>query len=114
MLEKNAQTLSYNEKILQIREENKVFFEQKLSLESENFEITPLNSVFNIKNISNKNFSSDVYVYFKKTDADGNFFGGITFRSNAGKLKTGEFKQIPASHFTQEDSEVLFVSYAMQ
>lgn len=114
VLEKNAQTLSYNEKILQIREENKVFFEQKLSLESENFEITPLNSVFNIKNISNEDFSSDVYVYFKKTDADGNFFGGITFRSNAGKLKTGEFKQIPASHFTQEDSEVLFVSYAMQ
>lgn len=114
VLEKNAQTLSYGEKILEIKEENKVFFEQKLSLESNKFQVTPLDRVFNIKNISNEDFSSDVYVYFKKTDADGNYFGGITFRSNAGKLKKDEFRQIPASHFNKENSEVLFVGYAMQ
>ena len=114
VLEKNAQTLSHNEKILRIREENKVFFEQKLSLESDKLQITPLDSVFNIKNISAEDFPSDVYVYFKKTDADGNYFGGITFRSNAGKLKKNEFRQIPASHFNKEDSEVLFVGYAIQ
>ena len=114
VLEKDAQTLSYGEKILQFKEENKVFFKQKLSLESDKFQITPLDSVFNIKNISAEDFSSDVYVYFKKTDADGNYFGGITFRSNAGKPKPDEFRQIPASHFNKEDSEVLFVGYAMQ
>ncbi len=114
VLEKNAQSLSDGEKILQIREKNKIFFEQKLSLESEKLQITELEKVFNIKNISNEDFSSDVCIYFKKTDADGDLFGGITFRSNAGELKKGEFKQIPASHFSKENSEVLFVDYAMQ
>ena len=42
----------------------------------------------------------------------GSNFGGITFRSNAGKIKSNEFKQIPAPHFIQENSEVLFVDYA--
>lgn len=114
VLEKNAQSLSADEKILQIREENKIFFEKKLSLNSEKFQITQLDSVFNIKNISSEDFSSDVYIYFKKINADGNFFGGITFRTNAGKLKKNEFKQVPASHFSKEDSEVLFVGYAEQ
>lgn len=114
VLEKNAQTLSHDEKIIQIREENTIFFEQKLSLHSEKFQITEHDRVLNIKNISNEDLSSDVYVYYKKTDADGSYFGGITFRSNAGKLKKDEFRQIPASHFSKEDSEVLFVGYAVQ
>ncbi len=114
VLEKNAQTLSHGEKIIQIREENTIFFEQKLSLHSEKFQITEHDRVLNIKNISNEDLSSDVYVYYKKTDADGSYFGGITFRSNAGKLKKDEFRQIPASHFSKEDSEVLFVGYAVQ
>ncbi len=112
VLEKGAQTISEDEKILEIREENKVFFENKLSLATDKFQITPLDKVINIKNISNDDVSSDVYVYFKRVDADGDYFGGITFRSNAGQLKSGEFKQIPASHFMKENSEVLFVDYA--
>lgn len=114
VLEKNAQSLSDDEKILQIREENKIFFEKKISLETEKLQITKLEGVLNIKNISGEDFSSDVYVYYKKTDADGNLFGGITFRSNAGKLKKDEFRQIPASNFNKENSEVLFVGYAEQ
>lgn len=112
VLEKNAQTISENEKILEIREENKVLFENKLSLNEDKFDITPLDKVINIKNISSSDISSDVYVYFKRIDADGDYFGGITFRSNAGELKAGEFKQIPATHLIKENSEVLFVDYA--
>ncbi len=114
VLEKNAQSLSRSEKIIRIREENKVFFDKKISLDSERIQITQLDRVLNVKNISDEDFSSDVYVYFKKIDSDGNYFGGITFRSNAGKLRKDEFRQIPASHFIKEDSEVLFVGYAMQ
>ncbi len=114
VLEKNAQSLSDGEKILQIKEENKIFFEQKLSLNSEKLQITELDRVFNIKNISDEDFSSDVYIYFKKTDANGDCFGGITFRSNAGKLKKGEFKQVPAPHFSKISSKVKFVGYARQ
>jgi hypothetical protein len=114
VFEKNAYSLSEDEKILEIREENKIFFEQSLSLNRDKFEITTLDSVLNIKNISQQDVTSNVYVYFKKKDADGNYFGGITFRSNAGGLKAGEFKQIPAPHFSKADSEVLFVDYGMQ
>ncbi len=112
VLEKNAQTIYENEKILEIREENKVMFANKLSLNADKFSITPLDKVINIKNISTSDISSDVYVYFKRIDADGDYFGGITFRSNAGELKAGEFKQIPATHLIKENSEVLFVDYA--
>lgn len=112
VLEKNAQTIYENEKILEIREENKVLFANKLSLNADKFSITPLDKVINIKNISTNDISSDVYVYFKRIDADGDYFGGITFRSNAGELKAGEFKQIPATHLIKENSEVLFVDYA--
>ena len=114
VLEKNAQSISKNEKILEIREENKIFFENGLSLSENEFEITQLNGMFNIKNISSEDISTDVYVYFKKTDGNGDYFGGITFRSNAGNLKAGEFKQISAPHFIKENSEVLLVDYAKQ
>jgi hypothetical protein len=109
---KNAQSISEEEKILEIREENKVFFENNISLLTDEFQITPFDKVLNIKNITDENISSDVYVYFKKVDDNGDYYGGITFRSNAGQIKAGEFKQIPASHFSIENSEVLFVDYA--
>ncbi len=112
VFEKNAQSISENEKILEVREENKIFFENKLSLCTDEFELTQINKIFNIKNISSKDVSSDVYVYFKRIDANGDYFGGITFRSNAGGLKAGELKQISAPHFIKENSEVLFVDYA--
>ena len=114
IFEKNAQSLSKDEKVLEIREENKVFFERELSLHSEKIQITPLDKVLNIKNVSTQDITSDVYVYFKRMDANGDYFGGITFRSNVGSLKAGEFKQIPAPHFNKDDSKVLFVDYAMQ
>ncbi len=112
--EKNARTISQEEKIVGIREENKVFFEREVSLNSDKFNITPLDSVINIENISKDDMTYDVYVYYKQKDADGTYLGGITFRSNAGKLKAGEFKQLSATHFSKENSEVMFVDYGVQ
>lgn len=112
VLEKNGQTILDDEKILETKEENKVFFENSISLNADKFQLAPLDKVINIKNISSENISSDVYVYFKRVDENGDYFGGITFRSNAGPMKADEFKQIPASHFMKENSEVLFVDYA--
>lgn len=114
VLEKSAQSITESEKIVEIKEENKVFFENKLSLHTSEFKIATMDKVFNIENISDTDISSDVYVYFKRVDANGDYFGGITFRLNAGKLKADEFKQIPAPHFIKENSEVLFVDYAKQ
>lgn len=112
VFEKNAQSVYADEKILEIREENKVFFENKLSVHADEFELTQLDRVFNVKNISSNDISPDVYIYYKRTDANGDYFGGITFRSNAGAFKAGEFKQAPARHFVNGSSEVLLVDYA--
>ena len=114
VFEKSAQSITESEKIAEIKEKNKVFFENKLSLHTSEFKIATMDKVLNIENISETDFSSDVYVYFKRVDANGDYFGGITFRSNAGKIKSNEFKQIPAPHFIKENSEVLFVDYAKQ
>lgn len=114
VFEKSAQSITESEKIAEIKEENKVFFENKLSLHTSELKIATMDKVLNIENISEADFSTDVYVYFKRLDANGDYFGGITFRSNAGKIKSKEFKQIPAPHFIKENSEVLFVDYAKQ
>ncbi len=112
VLEKNAQTLSSNEKIADFHAENRVDFENPVSLMKNTFELMTPNSVFNIKNISDKDIPSDIYVYYKKIDENGHYFGGITFRSKTVGLKSGELKQIPASHFSGSDSEVVFIDYA--
>lgn len=112
VFEKNASTLSEDEEIISISGENRVDFEEPVSLERETFEITAPDKVFNIKNISDKEIDSDIYVYYKKKDTDGYYFGGITFRSKADGLAAGELKQVPAAHFSAADSEVVFVAYA--
>ena len=113
--EKNAQTITKEEKIVDIREENKVFFEKEISVNSDKFTITPLDySAIKIENISGQDMTNDVYVYYKRIDTNGDYLGGITFRTNAGKLKAGESKQIPATQFSNENSEVMFVDYGEQ
>lgn len=112
--DKNAQTIKQDEKIIDIREENKVFFEREVSLNSDKFTVTPLDSVLNIENISDRDMTRDVYVYYKCKDNNGDYLGGITFRTNAGQLKAGEFKQISAAQFRKENSEVMFVDYGVQ
>lgn len=111
VLEKNAQTMTENEEVVNIRAENRVNFDSSVSLCTETFLVTVPGQVFNIKNISDTDINSDIYVYYKKIIDDDYYFGGITFRSKAEGLNAGELKQIPAGHFDSEDSEVVFIDY---
>lgn len=111
-LEKSKQTLTENERIIKIECELRADFEDKLSLMEETFLLQCNPKSINIKNISEDEIKSDIYVYYKKVDEDGNFFGGITFRSKADGLKPDAIKQLPAPNFDPDNSEVLFVSYA--
>lgn len=113
VLEKSKQTMAANEKIVEITYSNKVYFSENVSLKEDTFLVQGNLATINIKNISDTDIESDVYVYYKKKDADGNFFGGITFRAKAeGGLKSGEIKQLPASAFDPNNCEVLFVDHA--
>ncbi len=112
VLEKNAQTLTEDEEFTDFRVENRVDFQATLTLHEDSFLVQANDKTINIKNICETEFTSDIYVYYKNKDADGNYFGGITFRTKADGLKPGEIKQLPASHFMKTDSEVMFVDYA--
>lgn len=113
VLEKNAQTITKNEKLLEFRAENRVDFNKKLSLYENIFILQANNGTINIKNISEKDIDTDIFVYYKKKEDDGNYFGGMTFRTRAaGGLGAGKIAQLPASNFNLSDSEVLFVDYA--
>ena len=113
VLEKDAQTIGEKEKLGEFRAENRVDFTKKLSLCENTFLLQANNGTINLKNISDLDINSDIYVYYKKKDADGNYFGGITFRTKAsGGLAAGAIAQLPASNLDLSDSEVLFVDYA--
>ena len=113
VLEKSKQTMGENEKIVEISYENRVYFEENVSLKEDIFLVQGNLATINIKNISDTEIGSDIYVYYKRTDADGNYFGGITFRAKVeGGLMPDEIKQLPASNFDPYNSEVLFVEYA--
>jgi hypothetical protein len=114
VLEKSGATIAQTEKIQSVKAKNIAFFNKEMSLHSAIFQLTPLDKVMNIMNISDKDISSDVYVYYKKVDQNGNLFGGITFRSNAGPLKSGEMKQIPTSAFSRSDSKAVFITYVQE
>lgn len=112
VLEKSGQTLSENEKLLSFECENRADYNKKVTLKDEALLVQGNLGTINVKNISEKEIQSDIYVYYKKKDSDGNCFGGITFRAKADGLKPDEIKQLPASGFDPNDSEVLFVDYA--
>lgn len=111
VLEKSKQTIAENEKIVGFECVNRVDFQANVTLKEDTFLVQGNPKTINIKNISETEIESDIYVYYKKTDNDGNYFGGITFRTKADGLKPSEVKQLPATEFQPDSSEVLFVDY---
>ena len=112
VFEKSGQTLAENEEIISISGENRVDFEKSVGLERETFELDVHDKIINVRNITKEDINTDIYLYYKKKDADGNYFGGITFRAKIDGLKAGELKQVSVSHFALSDSEVIFLDYA--
>lgn len=110
--EKSKQTLDENEKVISIESVNRADFSNKISLKEDMFIVQGNVATINIKNISATEIQEDIYIYYKKKDADGNYFGGITFRTKVDGIRSGEIKQLSAANFNPIDSEVLFVDYA--
>lgn len=112
VLEKSRQTIADNEKILEFSYSNRVYYEKNVSMHEDIFQVQGNLATINIKNISGTDIDTDIYVYYKLKDAEGNYFGGATFRAKAeGGLKADEIKQLPAPIFDPYNSEVLFVDY---
>lgn len=86
-------------------------FQEEPSLYPQVFEITALSHSIDIKNISKNNIDGDIYVYYKTKVGD-LYMGGITYRAKVSDLASGEEKSAYAGHFYENDSEILFVTYA--
>lgn len=76
------------------------------------FELYPDDGVLNIKNISGKDYTSDVSVFYKNYE-NGLFMGGITYRARfSGGIKAGEYAQSMQKHFWNDTSAILYMAYA--
>lgn len=86
-------------------------FQDRFSMHEDEIEIVALDGVINVVNISDRDIENNIYVYYKNV-AGGVYYGGITYRVTIeGGLKAGEIRQLMASHFDAEGSEILMVSY---
>ena len=52
-----------------------------------------------------------VFVYYKTRHTDGNYLGGITYRTTFGDLEPGERKTELAGHFDKEKSEIVRIGW---
>ena len=89
------------------------FFASQPSLQADLLKIQGLDGGLNVTNISKKDITGDVVIYYKNVASDGLLYGGITYRTRiSGGIKAGELKQGMTQHFRLGGSEVLFVTVA--
>ena len=92
--------------------ENVAFFEAPMNAHSEIFQISGMEGVMNVKNISDKDIAGDIFVYYKYSSTD-LFYGGITFRIRVeGGLKAGNIYQSVTAHFDPARCTIVDIVYA--
>lgn len=90
--------------------DNIVFFSKPMDLCDDKLEITGLNGMMNVKNVSGTDIDGEIYIYYKYSASD-LLYGGITFRTKIeGGLKADELKQIPAGHYTVNGCAIVMVT----
>lgn len=90
--------------------ENSVFFQTKMDAKNDIIEISGVNGVANIKNISDKDIVGEIVIDYKNY-SNNMFYGGITYRITvSGGLKAGEIKQTNAGHFSPSNSRIMSVN----
>lgn len=104
------QRMPYTEQLPQGALAENVVFTTEFSMLADQLEVTALDGVINVKNISGKDIPENIYVYYKNY-AGNLYYGGITYRIPIeGGLKAGEIRQVMASRFNQSNSRLLMVT----
>ncbi|MBE6923693.1 MAG: hypothetical protein E7466_00435 [Ruminococcaceae bacterium] len=110
LLEQNKKPLP-EEKYQSIEMKDVVFFDEPMSMRPDIFSVTSVTNTITIKNITDKDITGDIYIYYKNCSSD-LFYGGITYRIKVeGGLKAGESKSLPASHYHEKGSRLLMINY---
>lgn len=113
LLEKNRMAYSSDVDYFSSKAEarNVATTQQPLSLYEDKLKIQTLDGAINITNISGEDITQDIFIYYKNSASD-LYYGGITYRITLeGGLKADEIRQIMASHFSQNGSKIMFVSF---
>ena len=90
--------------------ENVAVFSEVPTLYEDQLKVQGLNGALNITNISGKDITETISIYYKNSSSD-MLYGGITYRVQiTGGLKAGEIKQIISDHFSEAGSRIMFVT----
>ena len=109
-LEKNRMAYSSAPEFEQAKASAVALFEELPGMCEDKLKIQCLNGVINVTNISDKDITGDILIYYKNY-VSGMYYGGITYRIRiAGGLKAGQIHQGMAAHFNPDNSAVVFVT----
>ena len=94
----------------QVTIKNVAVFPQEPETWEDRLKIQALDGALNVTNISGKDITGDVVIYYKNASSD-ILYGGITYRVTIkGGIKAGEIKQVPAAHYTAKGSRVMWIA----
>ena len=87
------------------------FFQQEPSVYNDTLQYSGADSILTVKNKSDKDIAENIVIYYKDY-AESRFTSGVTYRVTIeGGLKSGEIKQIPAKHFVNGKSMIMFAQF---
>lgn len=90
---------------------NTVFFQEKMNIHADVFEVSGASGMLNVKNMSDHDISGDIYIHYKNC-VDDLFFGGIAYRVRIeGGLKAGEIRQIMTGHYNPQNCVIVAIEY---
>lgn len=88
---------------------NVVVFSENMQADTGVYEISGMDGMLNVKNISGAEITGDIYVYYKYKIQDV-YYGGITFRVKIeGGLDADEIRQVMTSHYNPDNCEVILI-----
>ena len=110
VLEKNRHS-GAGEAHQSVTTDNVVFFDEPMNIHGESLRFSGSNGILEVRNISEKDISGNIYVYYKSSAAD-LLYGGITFRVVIeGGLPAGQTVQLFTGHYSPETSRIISVVY---
>ena len=87
---------------------DKIDFTEPLTLYPDTFRLNVSDQVMTLKNISSAPVAGDIFVYFKRCDAQG-YIGGITYRVRFSDLPAGAEASMRTQNLYEKDCDILFI-----
>lgn len=110
LLEQTRLPWSNSEEYAHATMENVVVFSESMHLQENALKVQMLDGMLNITNISGKDITGDIVIYYKNSAAD-LLYGGITYRVRLeGGIAADEIRQLTAGHMSASGSRLMFIT----